>query len=499
MKFATSTLITLLFILIPCTLIFSQRFEMEAGLFLGGANYGGDLVQPDMFTLKETKPALGLFLRYPINPQWGLRANLSHAKISGDDRNYQDPQWRQERAFHFKSSLTELALLLEWSPLEKRSFAPNSSYNRRISPYLFAGLGGVFFDPKTDFSQNKLDQLAEQIEADQGGNFTNAQFTIPMGMGIKANISDRLVVGLEGGIRPGFTDYLDGVSQAGNPSDKDWYGFAGATVSFRIVERDTDQDGIADSRDLCPDLPGTAKDRGCPDSDGDGVVDSKDACPLLPGKTRLQGCPDSDSDGIADPEDNCPGRAGLAANGGCPDKDTDNDGVVDAKDTCPEIAGLKDLNGCPDTDQDGIADHEDNCPSIAGLKNENGCPKTVNNAPLAMEKLENKAVYFENNRSMLLPDAAATLNELVFLLETNPAYQLHISGYTDSIGDEKNNVYLSEQRAKACYYYLMSKGVPADRMEMLAMGESHPVAANDSPIGRQLNRRAELKLRNAKP
>lgn len=457
MKFATSTLMTLLVILISCTLIFSQRFEMEAGLFLGGANYAGDLVQPDLFTAKETKPALGLFLRYPINPQWGLRANITNTKISGDDQNYFDPQWRQERAFNFKSSLTELALLLEWNPLEKRAFAPNSSYNRRVSPYLFAGIGGVIYDPQVDFSENQLDQLAAQIEIDQSSNNTNAQFTIPMGLGVKANLSDRMVLGLEGGIRPGFTDYLDGVSQAGNPADKDWYGFAGATISFRIVERDADRDGVVDSRDLCPNIPGAMKDRGCPDSDGDGVVDAKDDCPLLAGKNRFKGCPDSDGDGIADHEDTCPDQVGIAANGGCPDLETETMEII----------------------------------------KEEGTPTAVTtDSQQSIEIWQDQAVYFETNRSMLLPDAATTLNTLIPILSNNKEYQLQISGYTDSVGDEKDNLQLSEQRAKACFYYLLSKGISAAQMQIVALGEAQPVATNYNAMGRQLNRRVELKLLN---
>ena len=494
MKFATSTLATLFLVLIPCTLIFSQRFEMEAGLFLGGANYGGDVVQPDLFTVKETKPAYGLFLRYPLNPQWGLRANMTTGKISGDDRNYQEPQWRQERAFHFKSSLTELALLVEWNPLEKRTFAANSSYNRKVSPYLFGGVAGIFFTPEVDFSQSEVDQLTSAIEADKSGNYTNAQITLPMGMGIKVNASDRLVFGIEGGVRPGFTDYLDGISQSGNPEDQDWYGFAGATVSYRIVEHDSDQDGIADSRDRCPELPGKAKHGGCPDTDLDGIVDSQDECPTIPGKKRMKGCPDSDGDGVADHRDACPGRAGVAANGGCPNKDIDNDGIVDIEDNCPEIAGSKNLHGCPDTDLDGIADQEDDCPTVAGLKTQRGCPKTETDQEPATILLENQVVYFETDRSILLPDATFVLNRVAPVLVANPNYQLHISGFTDSIGDEMNNIALSEQRAKACFFYLAAKGVPKSQMKIVGLGESKPVANNDSPLGRQLNRRAELRF-----
>jgi len=79
---------------------------------------------------------------------------------------------------------------------------------------------------------------------------------------------------------------------------------------------------------------------------------------------------DSDNDGIADEKDACPNVAGLKIYNGCPD--TDGDGIVDGDDACPSAAGSRDLMGCPDGDGDGIADKDDMCPSTAGTLN--GCP-----------------------------------------------------------------------------------------------------------------------------
>ncbi|MBN1984083.1 MAG: right-handed parallel beta-helix repeat-containing protein [Chitinivibrionales bacterium] len=97
---------------------------------------------------------------------------------------------------------------------------------------------------------------------------------------------------------------------------------------------------------------------------------------------------DSDDDGIADDEDKCPDMAedkdGFEDDDGCPDYDNDKDGISDGKDGCPDQAedfdGFKDQDGCPDTDndEDGILDTLDGCPnqpeSVNGFKDDDGCP-----------------------------------------------------------------------------------------------------------------------------
>ena len=75
------------------------------------------------------------------------------------------------------------------------------------------------------------------------------------------------------------------------------------------------------------------------DRDKDGIKDSEDACPDVPGLAQFQGCPDTDGDGVADKDDNCPEVAGPVENNGCPWPDTDGDGVLDKDDACPSVAG----------------------------------------------------------------------------------------------------------------------------------------------------------------
>ncbi|MBK8029377.1 MAG: WD40 repeat domain-containing protein [Chloroflexi bacterium] len=118
------------------------------------------------------------------------------------------------------------------------------------------------------------------------------------------------------------------------------------------------------------------------DTDGDGIADSQDFCPQLPGSADLVGCtpetfPDFDQDTIADPLDSCPSDAGSAANNGCPDgviPDYDADGLPDAQDQCPREYSPE-VNGCPpDADADAVADFADACPTQPGVEENLGCP-----------------------------------------------------------------------------------------------------------------------------
>ena len=113
------------------------------------------------------------------------------------------------------------------------------------------------------------------------------------------------------------------------------------------------------------------------DSDGDGLIDSKDKCPTVMGSYLKSGCPmvDTDSDGVYDDYDQCITEMGSAENGGCPWLDSDGDGVIDKDDACPDEPGDPESGGCtPDSDDDGISDPEDSCPDQSGPSENGGCP-----------------------------------------------------------------------------------------------------------------------------
>ena len=78
------------------------------------------------------------------------------------------------------------------------------------------------------------------------------------------------------------------------------------------------------------------------------------------------------------------------------------------------------------------------------------------------------------------------------MMQDNPVLQLRIEGNTDNTGDGPANSLLSEQRARQCFDYLVSKGVSAKRMTYMGFADRRPVATNMTKEGRQLNRRVEI-------
>ena len=312
---------------------------------------------------------------------------------------------------------------------------------------------------------------------------------------------------------------------------------------------DTDGDGIADSEDACVDVPGLKEFNGCPDTDGDKIIDSEDACPEVAGLKEFNGCPDTDGDKIIDSEDDCPTIAGLAALRGCPDRD--NDGITDAEDACPDNAGPKENQGCPDqdndglfdfvddcptvagplenqgcpwpdTDGDGILDKDDDCPNLVGPKANNGCPYKDSDNDGLLDKdddcpntpgpKENKGcpvieqeiievlktafdnLEFETNKDIIFESSKPSLNELAEVLTKKPSWRLEIAGHTDNVGDDNLNLVLSKKRAEALKVYLMDQGIEASRLITKYFGESKPIASNETPEGRQKNRRVEMTI-----
>lgn len=258
---------------------------------------------------------------------------------------------------------------------------------------------------------------------------------------------------------------------------------------------DRDNDSIIDPKDECPDVPGLPAFKGCPDTDGDGIKDDEDACPEVPGPLVNNGCPDTDGDGLFDFIDNCPTEFGPKENNGCPWPDTDGDGLLDKDDKCPNLAGPIKNDGCPyqDTDEDGVLDKDDKCPNTPGPVSNEGCPEIEKEVQeilkTAFENLE-----FETAKDIIKQESIPSLTELADVLVKKPEWKLQIAGHTDNVGNDQANLVLSKKRAEAVKNFMISKGIDAERLFVLYFGETMPVASNDTPEGRQKNRRVEMTI-----
>jgi len=103
-----------------------------------------------------------------------------------------------------------------------------------------------------------------------------------------------------------------------------------------------------------------------------------------------------------------------------------------------------------------------------------------------------KNIQFDLNSYQLKPVSLTELDKLLQLMADNPTVQIQISGHTDNIGNDADNLKLSTSRAKAVADYLISKGIGADRITSKGYGASKPVADNATEKGRSKNRRTEF-------
>lgn len=241
----------------------SQNFALN--VFLGSSNYQGDL-QSKRFTFNQAHFAGGIGLSYDVSKHFSVRGAFKLGQISGNDKYGRN----SVRNLSFSSRLSEGDIDLQYYIM------PLGSHS--LTPYVFAGIALFHFDPYTfDTAGRKfyLKPLSTEGEGFITGrnNYSLTQFAVPFGAGVKLPLSDNLNVGVELGFRKTFTDYLDDVSKTyvdqallldargakavelayradeikgaspvypaggtgrGNPGSKDWYYFAGVTLSIRL-------------------------------------------------------------------------------------------------------------------------------------------------------------------------------------------------------------------------------------------------------------------------
>ncbi|WP_219222507.1 DUF6089 family protein [Pedobacter antarcticus] len=155
-----------------------------------------------------------------------------------------------------------------------------------------------------------------------------------------------------------------------------------------------------------------------------------------------------------------------------------------------------------DSDGDGVADRLDKCPNTpAGtVVDGSGCPFAVVKEKVIITEADRKVVAeaikdleFDLNKATIRPKSYTTLNRVAALLvEKN--FSLKLAGHTDSTGPAALNMRLSKERAESVKAYLVSQGANASRIEATGYGKDQPIASNKTAAGRQKNRRVEFTL-----
>ena len=101
-------------------------------------------------------------------------------------------------------------------------------------------------------------------------------------------------------------------------------------------------------------------------------------------------------------------------------------------------------------------------------------------------------LYFDQSSTKIKDQSFGQLDKLVKTMKLNPKMKIEIIGYTDNNGDPRRNEDLSYFRANVVSNYLFNKGVAANRIKVIGMGQEEPIAPNDTEENRIKNRRVEF-------
>ena len=135
---------------------------------------------------------------------------------------------------------------------------------------------------------------------------------------------------------------------------------------------------------------------------------------------------------------------------------------------------------------------EDGAAMVSNIRIAVGAPD-MRNKLLTEGKLVSYGIYFDVNKDVVKPESYGTLKEIAKVLTENPGVRVKIVGHTDSDGADAANLDISKRRGASVKNELAkSFGIDASRLESDGMGKSQPVAPNDTPVNKALNRRVEF-------
>lgn len=131
-------------------------------------------------------------------------------------------------------------------------------------------------------------------------------------------------------------------------------------------------------------------------------------------------------------------------------------------------------------------------PMITNFRVAAGLPD-MRNKLLTEGKLVSYGIYFDVNKDAVKPESYGTLKGIADVLKENPDVRIKIVGHTDSDGADAANLDLSKRRGASVKNELVKTfGIDATRLESDGLGETKPVAPNDTPSNKAMNRRVEF-------
>lgn len=395
----------------------------------------------------------GIALRKQLSHSFGLQGNLNRGDVIG--YNKQSGTGLFGGTGIYSTHKTQVQYDVNLSGVINLATLNFLNRENAVKLYATAGYGLIAFDPVIYSTYANGDGTPAFVNKGKygadGDHDYIRQAYIPVGLGLKFKLSDRVALDLGYDMKFIDGDNFDGV-YAGGGNDKFSYTHAGLEFSL----------GSKAKPDLNWANPVAM------------MYDELKDPTLRQEVEALKGRVSNVEQSVEDLK-----------------KDTDGDGVADHLDKCPNSpAGAKvDGGGCEiDTDGDGVPDWKDDCPTEKGTAELNGCPEMGTGTMTGVDNIQ-----FEYNSSVLRTSAYPTLDRMSSTLRGDKALSLQLDGHASEEGTDAYNMQLSIDRANAVKTYLVNSGVDAKRISTKGYGESRPIASNATEEGRMRNRRVEFR------
>ncbi len=213
---------TLLLIAFPCML--SSQSYWEGSLSYGVSSYYGDMSR-EFLNSNDINPAVQLGLSRYFDNSHSVRLNFLVGNISGDDRH---DEALANRGNSFQATVFEASVIGQYDLIGEQRFSRRVGFKPTFTPYFFVGGGVIFAEPKVTYGNPNNEDAAI--------DYPVVHIFAPVGGGLKYDLSLKMHIGLQAGIRFTISDYLDGVQASGNAYNNDGYIFAGLTVGYRFID-----------------------------------------------------------------------------------------------------------------------------------------------------------------------------------------------------------------------------------------------------------------------
>jgi outer membrane protein OmpA-like peptidoglycan-associated protein len=426
------------------------------------------------------------FVGWELTRSLELDVNAGYGSYAGFQMDY---------IGYYKSEIIPVGLRLRIAPFDVAGW----------NPYLYIGAGIMHYSNKFP-EENRWPSPVEVKSDGWTGHF-------PIGIGAEFALSDMVLLDFSIGGAYSTSYDLNNYDDGNNLVDAYYNVTLGLTITGESCESDKDMDGLGKCEE---EKLGTSPKN--PDTDGDGLTDGEE---VMVFKTNPLST-DSDLDGLSDFAEikqykTDPLKADTDGDGLNDGEevnkyktdplnvDTDKDGLTDGD----EVIKYKTDPTMVDTDGDGLNDGEEvqNYTTNPLMKDTDGgsvddgieVKRGTNpldpsddvvkvGVPIILE-----GITFATGKADITPESENTLRKALKTLTTYSDIIVEIAGYTDNVGSDASNQKLSEKRANAVRDWLVREGVNPERIKAVGYGESNPIASNDTPEGKQKNRRIEFK------